>query len=116
MALQRLSGTIRKVQMPLAPRRRPGSSPKKEKSGLLPPQEHSRSPFREAAVAGSPDRVAPPVPILVRLAHGGFVDVDPEPRSLRHRQITVDRRQRVLVGAEVQQVVPAGIVVDAEAD
>ena len=48
--------------------------------------------------------------------HRGFVDLDPEPRSFGHREIAVDGGQRLLVEAEVEEVVAAGIVMDAEAD
>src|SRR6476660_5657461 len=54
--------------------------------------------------------------VLVRLAHARLFDLDAEARPFWHRQITVDRRQGFLVGAEVQEVVTAGIVMDAEAD
>src|SRR4051812_9344696 len=75
-----------------------------------------RSPLREAAVLGAEDQVAPAVPVLVGLPNCGLVDVDAEARTLRHRQIAVDGSQRLLVGAEVQEIVAAGIVMDAEAD
>ena len=54
--------------------------------------------------------------VLVPLADRRFVDVHSEARPLRHRQITVDRRQRFLVDHEIQEVVPAGVVVNTEAD
>ena len=56
------------------------------------------------------------MPVLVRLANGGLVDVDAKTRPFRNREIAVEGRQCILVGAEVQQIVPADIVVDAEAD
>ena len=55
----------------------------------------SRSPLREAAVAGTEDRVAPAVPVLVGLAHRGLVDVDPETLDqVKVLRTVVDGRQR----------------------
>src|SRR5207342_199055 len=84
--------------------------------GTGPRPSPGNSPLGEAAVLGAEDRVAPAVAVLVRLAHRGFVDLDPEARAFGHRQIAVDRGQRRLVGAEIEEVVAAGVVVDAKAD
>ena len=56
------------------------------------------------------------MPVFVDLAYARFVHVDAETRALRHRQIAADGGQRFLVGAEAQQIVSTGIVVDAEAN
>src|SRR5690242_13089490 len=74
------------------------------------------SPFGEAAVPGPENRIAPAVVFLVRVPHGGLVDLDAEPWPFRNRQIAVDWRQRLLVQTEIEEVVPARIVVDAETD
>src|SRR5690242_13878793 len=74
------------------------------------------SPLREAAVTRPEDRVPPAVGALGRLAHRRLVDVDTEPGPIGHRQVAFDRGQRLLVGAEVQQVVTTDIIVDSKAD
>src|SRR5687768_9504693 len=73
----------------------------------------ARSPFGEAAVLLSPDRVAPAMAILVDLAHRRLVDGDAEARPLRDRQMAIDRGENVRIGEELEQVV-ADVIVDAE--
>src|SRR5438552_2226798 len=62
-------------------------------------RQRQASPFREAAVGMAPDRVAPTVTVPVRFAHRLLVDLHAEAGALGNREVPVDRRQRLRIGA-----------------